>query len=178
MVFVLICTIFDAYKRTYTQTEQVIDENKIQDLIELKTRVTGSNVIDSTTQSNLTTRKEPNVFIQFICNCSMYTNSERIFRTDNSEKFKCLNGLRALSMIWIILAHTFNYVGDFTYFFTICMFNSYLNWCCKAPYNMLTFNPLSIIIANIKELKDLEESPFAQLIINGMYGVDTFFVMR
>jgi hypothetical protein len=27
-------------------------------------------------------------------------------------------------------------------------------------------------------MKDIEEAPVAQLIISGMYGVDTFFVLR
>ncbi len=27
-------------------------------------------------------------------------------------------------------------------------------------------------------MKDVEETPVAQLIISGMYGVDTFFVLR
>lgn len=33
-------------------------------------------------------------------------------------------------------------------------------------------------IANIIDLKEIEEAPFAQIIISGLYGVDTFFLMR
>ena len=33
-------------------------------------------------------------------------------------------------------------------------------------------------IVNIRDLQELNEQWYAQLILNGMYGVDTFFLMR
>ncbi|CAF0721434.1 unnamed protein product [Rotaria sp. Silwood1] len=64
---------------------------------------------------------------------------------------KCLNGIRVLSMIWIVWGHTYNYIGDQSYF-------------------LLTQNALDLL--------DLQkERADAQIIINALYGVDTFFLI-
>ena len=64
---------------------------------------------------------------------------------------KCLNGMRVISMIWIIWGHTYNYIGDQSYF-------------------LLTQNALDLLDFQ-KERID------AQIIINALYGVDTFFLI-
>lgn len=84
-------------------------------MIEMKQKITGSGVIDKKEISKPKVKK--NRLQELILNCSLYTNSERLFRTDNSGEFACLNGLRAITMIWIIAAHSFRYLGDFSYFF-------------------------------------------------------------
>ena len=68
-----------------------------------------------------------------------------------SGAMKCLNGIRVLSMVWIIWGHTYNYIGDQSYF-------------------LLTQNALDLL--------DLQKERIdAQLIINALYGVDTFFLV-
>ncbi|CAF1532265.1 unnamed protein product [Adineta steineri] len=68
----------------------------------------------------------------------------------NSGAMKCLNGLRVISMGWIIFGHTYNYIGDQSYF-------------------LLTQNALDLL--------DFQKRFEAQLIINALYGVDTFFLI-
>lgn len=90
-------------------------------------------------------------FGQFMTNCSFYNNSIKFFRTDNGGKITCLNGIRFFSMFWIVFGHTFNYIADRYKFF---------------------------LIDNVIWLQELNEQWYAQLIINGMFAVDTFFLMR
>lgn len=59
-------------------------------------------------------------FTIFALGCSLYANTERLFRTDNGGQFTCLNGMRAISMIWIIVYHSFRYLLDFKDFFFLC----------------------------------------------------------
>ncbi|CAF1288675.1 unnamed protein product [Rotaria sordida] len=69
----------------------------------------------------------------------------------NTGAMKCLNGIRVLSMLWIIWGHTYNYIGDQSYF-------------------LLTQNALDLL--------DLQKTRVdAQIIINALYGVDTFFLI-
>ncbi|CAF2976093.1 unnamed protein product [Rotaria socialis] len=64
---------------------------------------------------------------------------------------KCLNGIRVLSMVWIIWGHTYNYIGDQSYF---------------------------LLTQNAFDLLDLQKERIdAQIIINALYGVDTFFLI-
>ncbi len=81
--------------------------------IELKEKTNGANLVIPAVSKPL--KKHP--FIELVLNFSFYTNSEKLFRTDNGGKFTCLNGLRSMSMIWIIVAHTFRYLADYQYFF-------------------------------------------------------------
>ncbi|CAF4765422.1 unnamed protein product, partial [Rotaria magnacalcarata] len=54
-------------------------------------------------------------------------------------------------MVWIIWGHTYNYIGDQSYF-------------------LLTQNALDLL--------DLQKERIdAQIIINALYGVDTFFLI-
>jgi hypothetical protein len=64
---------------------------------------------------------------------------------------KCLNGIRVLSMIWIIWGHTYNYLGDHSYF---------------------------LVIQNVLDVLDFQKDRIdAQIIINTLYVVDTFFLL-
>ncbi len=95
--------------------------------------------------------KKRATFTNFLVNCSLYANSLKFFRTDNGGKIACLNGIRFFSMVWIIFGHTYNYLAD--------------------RYKFL-------LVDNAITLQDLNTKWYAQLIINGMYAVDTFFLMR
>jgi peptidoglycan/LPS O-acetylase OafA/YrhL len=63
---------------------------------------------------------------------------------------KCLNGLRVLSMVWIVWGHTYNYIGDQSFF-------------------LLTQNALDLL--------EFQKRLDAQIVINALYGVDTFFLI-
>jgi peptidoglycan/LPS O-acetylase OafA/YrhL len=39
--------------------------------------------------------------------------------TSNAGEFTSLNGLKALSMVWIVCGHTFNYLADISYFLLV-----------------------------------------------------------
>ncbi|ETN83981.1 hypothetical protein NECAME_17304 [Necator americanus] len=52
------------------------------------------------------------LFIRIILAYSMYTNGLDILRTTKKEgEVDCLHGIRFLSMCWIILGHTYYYIG-------------------------------------------------------------------
>ncbi len=112
--FLIAATVFDGVYRSIKPEEPV--ENS--ESIEIKGKLTGG-LNKNTKQS----KPSKNPIIDFLLNCSMYSNAERIFRTDNGGKFTCLNGLRALSMVWIVCAHVFNYLGDYKLFFLLCKLN-------------------------------------------------------
>ena len=98
---------------------EIVKQEESKETIDQKKRLTGSGVVNEQQYVAVKpTRKSP--LVSFALNCSLYTNSERIFRTDNGGKFTCLNGLRALSMIWIIFGHSFNYLADYKLFFLMC----------------------------------------------------------
>ncbi|CAF1611273.1 unnamed protein product, partial [Adineta ricciae] len=68
----------------------------------------------------------------------------------NSGAMKCLNGIRVISMAWIVWGHTYNYIGDQSYF-------------------LLTQNALDLL--------EFQKRFDSQLVINALYGVDTFFLI-
>ena len=86
----------------------------------------------------------------------MSTSSKRNFPLEYISSFlsgtiKCLNGIRVLSMIWIIWGHTFNYFGDQSYF---------------------------LLLQNALDLLDFpKERISGQIVINTLYAVDTFFLL-
>ena len=99
---------------------------------------------------NKTVVRKRSKLAQFMINTSMYTNTIKFFRTDNGGKISCLNGIRFWSMIWIIFGHAYNYISDRSKFF---------------------------LLDNVVALQELNNKWYAQLIINGMFAVDTFFLM-
>lgn len=44
---------------------------------------------------------------QILASFSIYSNSIKLFKTGNSGKLSCLNGIRVLSTTWIMLGHRF-----------------------------------------------------------------------
>ncbi|CAF0906379.1 unnamed protein product [Didymodactylos carnosus] len=85
---------------------------------------------------------------QILIDLSAYTSILKPM--SQSGAMQCLNGLRVISMIWIIWGHTYNYLGDQSYF---------------------------LLVQNALDLLDFQKRLDAQLIINALYGVDTFFVI-
>ncbi|XP_045129654.1 nose resistant to fluoxetine protein 6-like isoform X2 [Portunus trituberculatus] len=81
---------------------------------------------------------------------SFYTNLSKIFRInvkENEEVISCLHGIRALSMCWVVFAHSF-----------------LLSITASANKSLVTQ-----MVA--------EHPYFYQIILNGYPSVDTFFVM-
>ncbi|RCN37202.1 hypothetical protein ANCCAN_16903 [Ancylostoma caninum] len=57
--------------------------------------------------------RNTHLFIRIILAYSMYTNGLEILRTGKKEgEVDCLHGIRFLSMCWIILGHTYYYIGS------------------------------------------------------------------
>ena len=81
-------------------------------IVKIKMEIVGINVLENQKSSK-------SKLMRFVEDCSMYTNSEKLFRTDNGGKITCLNGLRLFSVIWIIFGHTFNYISGTDKFFLI-----------------------------------------------------------
>jgi ABC-type arginine transport system permease subunit len=49
-------------------------------------------------------RKKPDLFVVF----SLYTNGKKLLGTHcENDNLKCLNGIRVLTMVWVIVAHLF-----------------------------------------------------------------------
>ena len=111
-------TVFDCINRSIISDELEEESISPESLKEQKENITGSKVISKVVEKPST----KNPVIDFVINCSFYTNSEKLFRTDNGGKFSCLNGLRAISMVWIIVAHSFRYLADYAYFFVFSKF--------------------------------------------------------
>ena len=104
-------TVFDCINR-YNASEELDLKTFRSDL---KEKMSGSNIVIKCTVK----QPEKNPFVELVLSCSFYKNSEKLFRTDNGGKFSCLNGLRAISMVWIIIAHTFKYLAEYEYFFLL-----------------------------------------------------------
>ncbi|GFT13910.1 o-acyltransferase like protein [Nephila pilipes] len=80
---------------------------------------------------------------------SMISNLKRLFSTETSiENFSCIQGLRVLTISWVILGHAYFFAGFF-----------------KMSYRTLF------------RAHDAATEPIAQMIINGSEAVDTFLFM-
>ena len=148
VAWVFIATIYDII----LQIIEFKNSKKIDPMLldDLKKNIAGKHLITSK-EGNKKKRTFSDALHTVVISTSLYSNIGQLFRTDNGGKVTCIHGIRLFSTIWIIFGHTFNYLTDRTYFF---------------------------LLSNIRDLEELSEKWYAQLIINGMYGVDTFFFMR
>ncbi len=96
-------------------------ESNVELIYAEKSKISGSNVLEMPkSDSTIPLKKKTSVLHEILIATSLYSNTEKLFRTDNGGKITCLNGIRMFSMIWIIFGHTFNYMTDRTHFFLLC----------------------------------------------------------
>uniref|UniRef100_A0A158PCW7 NRF domain-containing protein n=1 Tax=Angiostrongylus cantonensis TaxID=6313 RepID=A0A158PCW7_ANGCA len=96
-----------------------------------------------------TARRNTHWFLRMILAYSVYTNGLEILQTSKKEgEVDCLHGIRFLSMCWIILGHTYYYIGT-----------------------SLTTDNL------IPTLVNFPKSFYTQIIVQAPLAVDSFFLL-
>jgi hypothetical protein len=91
---------FDIAKRimdSFYKDELGLDNYNSDEIIKAKTALAGMDVIDP--KQKIVVYKKESKLITFLLDCSLYTNAEKIMRTDNGGKITCLNGIRFFSMV-------------------------------------------------------------------------------
>jgi hypothetical protein len=113
--WVVVCTVFDVVLRFIEEDFNKSGSDSVADInyqMDVKRVIAGNNVIDPNNKEVTIVKKKRSKFVNFMLNSSMYTNSEKLMRTDNGGKITCLNGIRVLSMIWIVFGHSYNYLAE------------------------------------------------------------------
>jgi hypothetical protein len=94
-------------------------------------------------------KKNISKFSQLLLNVSIYTNLMKIFSINKQEgQLDCLNGIRFLSMGWVVLGHVFfyfagsNLIGIFIYIYSLIL----INFC-------LFFKPMILYLLNFLRIQ-------------------------
>ncbi|KXZ75923.1 hypothetical protein TcasGA2_TC031628 [Tribolium castaneum] len=69
--------------------------------------IIGLITITSTTYDVFVQYKKKNVVHPIATAFSFYTNGKKLFRLGNAQELPCLNGIKALSMLWVVLGHVY-----------------------------------------------------------------------
>lgn len=111
--FVIFSTLIDIFVRIKDFANKT---NQTEDPVITKSKMelVGTNVVETKKQT-----KEMPKMLKFFVDCSIYSNTQKLFRTDNGGKITCLNGIRLFSVIWIVFGHTFNYISYSDKFFVM-----------------------------------------------------------
>ncbi|CAF2129145.1 unnamed protein product [Rotaria magnacalcarata] len=147
VLFVLIGTIIDLVVHMYVKmnTNKKPHTNKYHDLSDENSN---KNVSLTLVNQSLESLAKKMPFIMFLREFSAICTLRYIFKINKNEKensFTFLNGIRVLSLFWVILGHSF---GS-TMFYT----------------------------SNIVDMAAATRNIAVQLITNGIFGVDTFFLI-
>ncbi|KAJ8922593.1 hypothetical protein NQ315_007623 [Exocentrus adspersus] len=79
----------------------------------------------------------PNIFVAF----SFYTNGRKLFSTKKSaDSLACLNGLRVLSLAWIVLGHRFMYLS----FLPLVNLLDVLEWLSREGSGIITASNMGV----------------------------------
>jgi hypothetical protein len=99
-LIIFFATIYDIYKHNednQPKFEKILDEQNCSiienEIVENETRIT----------------VQENILSKVILSFSFYNNLKKIFEIQKSDdKLECLNGVRVLSLCWVILSHTYS----------------------------------------------------------------------
>ncbi|CAL1684887.1 unnamed protein product [Lasius platythorax] len=76
------------------------------------TKINSDNTPEEMEMADSSSHEENRIGKVLIC-FSIYTNTKAIFSTKSDEELSVIHGLRFLSMVWIIMAHTILYTIDY-----------------------------------------------------------------
>ncbi|KAL5014134.1 hypothetical protein ScPMuIL_008404 [Solemya velum] len=96
------------YKLTIINTTGQSDEKKDDDVKEKATLSNGAT--DHSAQTSFKEEREENTMGKILEAFSVYTNAPKILSAKKARNaIHCLHGIRFMSILWIILGHTYNY---------------------------------------------------------------------
>lgn len=134
MLVVLLSTLFDVYKRLrhYLIGEQMRENSRI-----LLTNA--DQAIDTNLDHDLGVEEEVLYFnfiknecliVRLLVSFSAYSNTKKIFKiTKENNEFRCLHGIRVLSLCWVILGHSYAFILSFSDNITI-----FLDWVQRFSF--------------------------------------------
>lgn len=121
-------------------------------------------------QSILKTNRETDVFRAF----SIYTNSLALFKLEQSKSaIQCLNGLRFLGMLMIIVGHTYLMSPQYP----LGKAEDPPHLTLSGPPDLTFLNPFLTSEVNTFSSFKWLDNVFLQVILNATVWVDTFFLL-
>jgi len=104
---------------------------------------------------------------QFLRAFSLKNNFKKLLSTQTNQELSCINGLRVISIVWVIIGHLTAWV-DWTLI---------SNWELILNIVYLCYN-LFLFKGNSFELKNILSAPENQIILQAYYSVENFFFIR
>ncbi|CAH1788359.1 unnamed protein product [Owenia fusiformis] len=135
----------------FTLTESNGDFGKSGSSAELMKNGNSFGSLQNESQQSVANSKGKDIFMKIVTSFSVYTNLPKVLNTSQGKgTLTCLNGVRFLSMSWVILGHT---------------------------YIMGFILPAGPTTQNIAQAYKWTKGFWFQAIVNAVFSVDTFFVM-
>ncbi len=113
--------------------------------------------------------KKDSLLIKMLLTFSAYTNAKKVFHiaTNSGDQLQCIHAIRNLSFAWVVLGHTF-------FFGTSSISNSYEYRIC---FKVIIYS-CSKIADNGAIAQDWQKKFSFQIIMSGLFSVDSFFMLR